>query len=63
MAIRRTVLSSLLAGAAAISLSPAFAANAAADPKATAEYYKPWTETLTAQMLSSEPKPISAESE
>jgi tripartite-type tricarboxylate transporter receptor subunit TctC len=31
MAIRRTVLSSLLAGAAAVLLSPAFAANAAAD--------------------------------
>lgn len=35
----------------------------AADPVATAAYYKPWTETLTADTLSAAPKPISAESE
>ncbi|TPI44388.1 sugar ABC transporter substrate-binding protein [Mesorhizobium sp. B3-1-6] len=35
----------------------------AADPKATAAYYKAWTQTLTADMLSATPKPISAESE
>jgi ABC-type sugar transport system substrate-binding protein len=35
----------------------------AADPAATAAYYKGWTQTLTADMLSATPKPISAESE
>ena len=35
----------------------------AADPAATAAYYKPWTDTLTAEMLSAEPLPISAEAE
>jgi ABC-type sugar transport system substrate-binding protein len=35
----------------------------AADPAATAAYYKAWTTTLTADMLSATPKPISAESE
>jgi ABC-type sugar transport system substrate-binding protein len=35
----------------------------AADPAATATYYKPWTATLTADMLNAAPKPISAESE
>jgi len=35
----------------------------AADPAATVEYYKPWTETLTAEILSATPQPISAESE
>ena len=35
----------------------------ALDPAATAAYYKPWTATLTADMLNAAPKPISAESE
>jgi ABC-type sugar transport system substrate-binding protein len=35
----------------------------AADPAATAAYYKKWTETLTADELGKEPPPISAESE
>jgi ABC-type sugar transport system substrate-binding protein len=35
----------------------------AADPAATAEYYKAWTKTLTPEMLSATPKPIAAESE
>ena len=35
----------------------------AADPAATAAYYKGWTETLTADMLSATPPPISAEAE
>ena len=35
----------------------------AADPAATAAYYKAWTETLTADTLSKAPPPISAESE
>ncbi len=35
----------------------------AADPAATAEYYKAWTKTLTPEMLSAAPKPIAAESE
>lgn len=39
------------------------AAKLAADPAATAEYYKPWSDKLTADMLSAPPQPISAESE
>lgn len=35
----------------------------AADPAATAAYYKKWTESLTADMLGKEPPPIAAESE
>ncbi len=35
----------------------------AADPAATAAYYKPWIETLTAEMLAAAPAPISAEAE
>ncbi len=35
----------------------------AADPAATAAYYKPWTDALTAGVLSAEPLPISAEAE
>ncbi|MCX7303506.1 MAG: sugar ABC transporter substrate-binding protein [Hyphomicrobiales bacterium] len=35
----------------------------AADPAATIEYYKPWTQSLTAEILSAAPQPISAESE
>jgi ABC-type sugar transport system substrate-binding protein len=35
----------------------------AADPAATAAYYKKWTETLTADELDKAPPPISAESE
>lgn len=35
----------------------------AADPAATAAYYKPWADSLTAEVLSAEPAPISAESE
>lgn len=35
----------------------------AADPAATAAYYKKWTETLTADELGKAPPPISAESE
>lgn len=39
------------------------AQSMAADPAATATYYKPWTQTLTADMLNAAPKPIAAESE
>ncbi len=39
------------------------ALSMAADPTATAAYYKPWTQTLTADMLNAAPQPISAESE
>jgi len=35
----------------------------AADPAGTAAYYKPWSETLTADVLDAEPQPISAEAE
>ena len=35
----------------------------AADPAATAAYYNDWTKTLTPEMLSATPAPISAESE
>jgi ABC-type sugar transport system substrate-binding protein len=35
----------------------------AADPKATAAYYKAWTQSLTADMLNAPAKPIAAESE
>lgn len=35
----------------------------AADPAATAAYYKPWTSKLTPEMLAAAPKPIAAESE
>jgi ABC-type sugar transport system substrate-binding protein len=35
----------------------------AADPAATAAYYKPWSDTLTAVVLSAKPQPIAAESE
>lgn len=35
----------------------------AADPAATAAYYKPWIATLTADMMAAAPAPISAESE
>lgn len=35
----------------------------AADPAATAAYYKPWTDTLTAEILSAAPQPIAAEAE
>ena len=35
----------------------------AADPVATATYYKPWTATVTADFLNAAPAPISAESE
>ncbi len=35
----------------------------AADPAATAAYYKPWADSLTADMLGKTPAPISAESE
>lgn len=35
----------------------------AADPAATATYYKPWAGTLTPDMLNAEPKPIAAEAE
>ena len=35
----------------------------AADPAATATYYKPWAQTLTADMLNAAPKPITAEAE
>ena len=35
----------------------------AANPAATAAYYKPWADSLTAEMLSTKPQPISAESE
>ena len=48
-------------GLAAISFDEAQAL--AADPAATAAYYKPWTDALTAEMLSAEPEPIAAESE
>ena len=33
----------------------------AADPAATAAYYKPWSGKLTADMLAAKPEPISAE--
>ena len=35
----------------------------AADPAATAAYYKPWTDTLTAEFFAAAPVPISVESE
>lgn len=35
----------------------------AADPAATAAYYKPWTDTLTPEALSAAPQPIAAEAE
>ena len=35
----------------------------AADPAATAAYYKPWTDTLTAEVLGAAPAPVAAESE
>jgi ABC-type sugar transport system substrate-binding protein len=35
----------------------------ASDPKATADYYKPWTQTVTGEGLMAGMKPISAESE
>jgi ABC-type sugar transport system substrate-binding protein len=35
----------------------------AADPVATATYYKPWTATVTTDLLNAAPAPISAESE
>lgn len=35
----------------------------ASDPKATAEYYKAWTKTLTPEFLSKAPAPVSAEGE
>ena len=35
----------------------------AADPAATAAYYKPWSDTLTADMLAATPAPIASESE
>jgi len=44
-----------------ISFAEAIAMSA--DPAATAAYYKPWTDMLTAEMLSATPLPISAESE
>ena len=39
------------------------AQSLAADPAATATYYKPWAGTVTADMLNAAPKPISTESE
>lgn len=35
----------------------------AADPAATAAYYKPWSDGLTAEVLSADPLPVAAESE
>ena len=35
----------------------------AGDPKATAAYYKAWTQGLTPDMLSKAPAPVSAEGE
>jgi ABC-type sugar transport system substrate-binding protein len=35
----------------------------AADPAGTIAYYKPWIDTLTADMLSAKPQPIAAEAE
>ena len=35
----------------------------AADPPATAAYYKPWADSLTSEVLGATPQPISAESE
>jgi len=34
-----------------------------ADPAATAAYYKPWTDALTAEILGTAPEPVSAEAE
>jgi ABC-type sugar transport system substrate-binding protein len=35
----------------------------ASDPAGTADYYKAWTQKLTAEMLATPPAPIAAESE
>ena len=48
-------------GLPAVSFDQAIAM--AADPKATAEYYKPWVATLTADNIAKMMKPISAEGE